>query len=245
MKTIIGFEEYLITTCGKVWSLRSKKFLKNQTDRYGYDYVHLQIKGKEKKYKIHRLVALAYIPNPENKPQVNHEDGIKKNNYPRNLSWSTNSENIKHAFKIGLCVAPKGINNKLSKKIDIYNNEYIFLETLNSIGETSNKYKKDKCIISSHCNNKTSYSNDYIFRFKDEPIEYEKIIQMDTENNILNIFYSIVAASLKNNLKKQNIGAALNGIQKTCGGFYWKRIKCVTTKSEKSQEREPGESPIS
>ena len=43
--------------------------------------------------------------------------------------------------------------------------EYIFLETLNSIGETSNKYKKDKCIISSHCNNKTSYSNDYIFRF--------------------------------------------------------------------------------
>ena len=245
IKPIEGFEEYLITTCGKVWSLRSKKFLKKQMDRYGYIYVHLNVKERSKKCKIHRLVALAYIPNPLNKPQVNHEDGIKLHNYTNNLIWSTNAENMQHAFRNGLCKAPKGINNKLSKKIDIYNNEYIFLETLNSIGETSNKYKKDKCIISSHCNNKTSYSNDYIFRFKDEPIEYEKIIQMDAENNILNIFYSIVAASLKNNLKKQNIGAALNGIQKTCGGFYWKRIKCVTTKGEKSQEREPGESPIS
>lgn len=130
----------------------------------------------------------------------------------------------------------KGINNKLSKKIDIYNNEYIFLETLNSIGETSNKYKKDKCIISSHCNNKTSYSNDYIFRFKDEPIEYEKIIQMDTENNILNIFYSIVAASLKNNLKKQNIGGDIKRNTRNVWRFYWERIKCVTTKGEKSQE---------
>lgn len=243
MKPIEGFEEYLITTCGKVWSLRSKKFLKNQTDRYGYVYVHLQNKEHSKKYKIHRLVALAYIPNPLNKPQVNHEDGKKVNNFPYNLSWSTNSENIKHAFDLGLCIAPKGINNKRSKKIDVYNNQYEFIETLNSIGEASKKYNKDKCIISYHCNKKTNVSEDYIFRFENESLEYEKILQKNLDKEIVNVFFSIKKASIFLKLKEQNIGAAINGKQKTCGNFYWERIKCITTKGDKSQEGEPGESP--
>lgn len=124
MKTIMGFEEYLITTCGKVWSLKSKRFLKNQTDRYGYYYVHLQTKGKEKKYKIHRLVALAYIPNPENKPQVNHIDGNKLNNSVSNLEWVTAKENTEHAWKTGLQkmtdeqrakISSTRIRNRLSK----------------------------------------------------------------------------------------------------------------------------------
>lgn len=94
MKDIKGYEGlYAITSCGKVWSHRAQKFLKPQKDRYGYLHVNLYKDGKAKKYKIHRLVAEAYIPNPENKPQVNHKDENKEHNYVNNLEWMTSKEN--------------------------------------------------------------------------------------------------------------------------------------------------------
>ena len=65
--------------------------------RQGYLYVKLTINGKSKAAFIHRLVATAYIPNPENKPEVNHKDGNKHNNYINNLEWATSKENKKHA----------------------------------------------------------------------------------------------------------------------------------------------------
>ena len=65
-----------------------------------FGYARVKIKGK--RYKIHRLVAETFIPNPEDKREVNHKDGDKLNNRADNLEWSTRSENQKHAYKIGL-----------------------------------------------------------------------------------------------------------------------------------------------
>jgi hypothetical protein len=75
--------------------------------------------GKLKIKTIHRLVAIAFIPNPENKPQVNHIDGNKANNSVDNLEWCTSSENLKHAHETGLKKSPKfetNPNAKLTKK---------------------------------------------------------------------------------------------------------------------------------
>ena len=76
----------------------------------GYPIVSLSMLGKQKTPTLHRLVAMAFIPNPHNKPQVNHIDGDKQNNHVSNLEWNTHQENITHAYKNGLR-DNKGENN--------------------------------------------------------------------------------------------------------------------------------------
>lgn len=73
----------------------------------GYKMVRLLDAGRWRNFQIHRAVALAFLPNPENKPQVNHKNGIKADNRLDNLEWVTNSENQRHAFSTGLRVAKK------------------------------------------------------------------------------------------------------------------------------------------
>lgn len=84
---------YAITSDGRVWSHRRGKFLKPKIDRYGYLCVHLSYGGHSYHRTIHRLVAEAFIPNPDNKPTVNHKDENKFNNCVDNLEWMTVSEN--------------------------------------------------------------------------------------------------------------------------------------------------------
>lgn len=89
---------------------RKGKIITKSKDTKGYLRVELHLDGRKKRYKVHRLVAMTFIPNKENKPQVNHIDGDKTNNYVNNLEWSTNGENNKHAYDIGL--KPKKISNE-------------------------------------------------------------------------------------------------------------------------------------
>ena len=94
MKDIIGYEGlYAITSCGKVWSYRSQKFMKPRKDKDGYLLVNLHKEGKQITFRVHRLVAKAYIPNPEGKETVNHKDENKQNNNVNNLEWLTRAEN--------------------------------------------------------------------------------------------------------------------------------------------------------
>lgn len=80
---------------------RKGKLLKPKIDRYGYETVVLTKDGIRKNYTIHKLVALAFIPNPENKKTVNHKDGNKLNNNVSNLEWATEKENQNHKWKNG------------------------------------------------------------------------------------------------------------------------------------------------
>ena len=79
------------------------KVLKPTKDRKGYLYVDLSKQGKRQKYKVHRLVATAFIPNPHNYPQVNHIDHVVDNNNVDNLEWCTDEYNQAHKARQGRC----------------------------------------------------------------------------------------------------------------------------------------------
>lgn len=98
-------EDYRVSNYGRVMHWKKRRVLKQRLYN-GYKCVTLG--GKQ--YRVHRLVAMAFIPNPENKPQVNHLSGIKTNNWVGNLEWATDLENRKHAEKHGL--AAKGVAGK-------------------------------------------------------------------------------------------------------------------------------------
>lgn len=123
-----GFPNYAISNYGDIKSVarvvksrngyrnKKEKILNPDTVKGGYLRVVLYDDNlSKKKYMVHRLVAEHFIPNPKNKPQVNHLDGDKTNNRLNNLEWVTASENQMHAFRIGLSKPKKGINSHFAK----------------------------------------------------------------------------------------------------------------------------------
>lgn len=99
MQPIAGYENrYCVTENGDVYSLRRNIWLKTRLDKDGYVVTSFI----RQVMKIHRMVALAFVSNPDNKRDVNHKDGNKLNNHYTNLEWCTPKENNVHAFKMGL-----------------------------------------------------------------------------------------------------------------------------------------------
>jgi hypothetical protein len=94
-KTIKGYPKYEVSSKGLVRVSSSLKLLK-LSNVNGYRSVSLNQSGKVRSFRVHRLVAIAFIKNPSNKNIVNHKDGNKSNNKVENLEWSTSSENQKH-----------------------------------------------------------------------------------------------------------------------------------------------------
>lgn len=124
-KDIPGYKGiYQVSNLGRIKSLdkewimhnggirhKQGRILRTVRDGTGYGMVSLCMNSKQKIGRVHRLVAEAFIPNPHNKPQVNHIDGNRLNNIESNLEWVTASENILHADRIGLRNIQKGENH--------------------------------------------------------------------------------------------------------------------------------------
>lgn len=101
-KDIPGFSGYYtISKEGDVYSIRANKNLKPRMSQDGYKRVALCVDGKRYEYRVARLVADAFVDNPENKPQVNHKDLNTINDHFENLEWCTNKENSDHAALAG------------------------------------------------------------------------------------------------------------------------------------------------
>lgn len=130
---LIGFEKYYeISNMGRLKRLYSEslksngvkqiireKILKGCINTSGYPSFFIGNDGKSKQYRLHRLVALQFIPNPENKPQINHKNGIKTDNRVENLEWCTHSENQLHAIRTGLKKYKSGEDHCNSKLTDL------------------------------------------------------------------------------------------------------------------------------
>lgn len=129
MKDIKNYEGlYAATEDGRIWSYKRKKFLKPIDNGFGYYRVDLCKDGKAKRFLVHRLIAETFLPNPENKPCINHKDENKSNNALSNLEWATYKENNNYGTH----------NEKIRKKVICIETQEVF----NSITEAAKAINK-------------------------------------------------------------------------------------------------------
>lgn len=154
------FDRYWVSSLGRIKSIIEGKenFLKQPINHKGYPTIGFRIPGGGRKrytFRTHRLVAMAFIPNPHEKPQVNHKNMIKTDNSVDNLEWSTNKENADHAHGIRGATSAKLSHAEVAKIRKEYVPRKVTLEFL------SKKYGVSQAALSLLINKKT-WSGDHI-----------------------------------------------------------------------------------
>ena len=172
MKDIPGYEEkYAITEDGQVWSYYLNDFKKQRKNNRGYYYVNLKNQNGQKSIAVHRLVALTYIPNPNNYPEVNHKDENKTNNCVDNLEWCTHEYNIHYG-------TARERATKTQQQYNVNQKAVLCIETglvYHSTQEASRQTGVNNTGISKVCNGRRLTAGGYHWKFVN-PDEYENII---------------------------------------------------------------------
>ncbi|BCA86671.1 HNH endonuclease [Enterococcus saigonensis] len=154
---------YEVSNTGKVKSLRNKKILALSITTTGYKKVELYKSKKKRSFKVHRLVATAFIENPKKLPIVNHLDGNPFNNCVENLEWCNQKRNMQHAYDIGLI--PSKLHKYKKNLLDEYKNTDISLRALAKKYEVSPKslsrlLRENNVIVRSISDSKDFYKID-------------------------------------------------------------------------------------
>ena len=154
-------EKYKISNYGRVKNIETSKILKQQV-KNGYHYCALNCKPIEQKRRTHRLVALAFVDNPDwdNNDIVNHIDGNKLNNYYENLEWTTIKGNNEHAAKTGL-------TGKTKRRVTQYEMDGTFKKTYNTVTEAHNETGISSGGIVEACKGKYTHAGNYKWEYTD------------------------------------------------------------------------------
>ena len=182
-KDIKGYEGlYQVSNLGRVKSLErdvfnyrgtlmhhmEEKILVQRIGKRGYAYVNLYLNGKYKSIQTHRLVALAFIPNPENKPQINHRDEVKTNNVVENLEWCTSFYNNHYGTRTER-------QKQNHKNVKLGNNpraKAVFCEELNKTFDCAKRVEEELGISGSQicraCNGKQKTAGKLHWKYADE-----------------------------------------------------------------------------
>lgn len=162
-KDIEGYEGlYQVSNLGRVRSLRRNIIMKNQIARNGYVRVLLRNNNIPKLYFVHRLVANAFISNPDNLPQVNHKDENKANNCASNLEWCTPKYNYNYG------TVNKRRARSLSKKVLQFKPDGTFIKEWESIIDIQRNLGFYQSNISRCCRNIRKSAHGYIWKYKKE-----------------------------------------------------------------------------
>lgn len=191
-RKVVEFNGYMVSSDGLIKSFKkySNGYIMSQSDdKDGYKKVTLTSNGNEYTRRVHRMMAEAFLPNPENKPTVNHKNGIKYDNRIENLEWATVSENTQHAFDNGLI--GKGKYHHNSKKYEVY---------------------KDNCLIACFDNtfklvDSLKVSREYLHScLKKNKLIHDvfKVINVEQFNNEINLNIELIPQDLTCENKLEN-----------------------------------------
>ena len=220
--------DYSVSTEGEVRK-DTTNYILSQSSQQDYKFVGLIINGKQKRMRVHRMVALAFIDNPDNKPYVNHINGNRSDNNVENLEWVTPSENTQHAVDTGL------FKSGHARAVVQYNLNGEQMATFESASEAARQTGGSQSKITMCCRRQRDSANDYQWRYYDDIQDVQKIekkfitgkkvAQCDEEGNILKIYPSFKEAARAVNGTSSAISRVCSGTNIRHKGYKWKLVE--------------------
>lgn len=158
-RTVVEYERYEVNQFGDIRHKQRKHVLSPRPNAAGYLYVAFNIEGHRKNFAVHRIVANAFIPNPNNYSEVNHIDSNKTNNCVENLEWVDSSQNKKHAYQKQENKTCRG------KMVEQYSLQDEYIRTFNSVSEAAQFLGCSVGAISNCCLGRTKTSQGYKWKY--------------------------------------------------------------------------------
>ena len=210
---------YQVSDAGEVKNIDTNQVLQGRVKENGYVEYCLYLPEGKKYVTGHRLVAEAFISNPDNKPEVNHKDGNKLNNNVNNLEWVSSSENIQHSWNNNLN------HSHILRSVQQYDLNYNYIQTFISVAEASRATGATK--IREVANGDRKTSGGFIWKWTEEFVPENRgkgkpVGQYDLNDILINQFKNITEASKVTGANRKGISAVCLGKQKTCNNFKWK-----------------------